>query len=227
MDNFRCVLNKRKTVDKYKNDGRAPDTAQVLKKANWKNRKYTVEVSDCDTGGDDSSSSEQDGDKWPIYDKIVPRDIQDSDWEKNDDEHDACDIIIEDDSGSSEVPFYTRNGSVNRADDLLSLSSDEEMDDGSLLPSQYYDGYLLNLRCNSNGSYYIDAPMEMMLQSIMPNLSIAGRISFNQNNDYDEALRRAYLLYQANDKKKRMMSMRDLRDFVWMNTEYGAYCLKP
>ncbi|KAI9493012.1 hypothetical protein BDB00DRAFT_788245 [Zychaea mexicana] len=72
------VRSKRKTVDRYENDGRAPDTAQMLKKANRKNWKCTAEVSDCGTGGDNSSSSE-DGDKWPIYDKIAPRDIQDSD----------------------------------------------------------------------------------------------------------------------------------------------------
>ncbi|KAI9490997.1 hypothetical protein BDB00DRAFT_874840 [Zychaea mexicana] len=110
--------SKRKTVDKYVNDGRAPDTAQMLKKANRKNRKYIVEVSDCDTGGDNSSSSE---------DVRVESDCEGQKTNSGQEN---------DDSGSSEVPSYTKSGSVNRAVDLLSLSSDEEMDDGSFLPSQ-------------------------------------------------------------------------------------------
>lgn len=79
----------------------------------------------------------------------------------------------------------------------------------------HHEGHLLNLHHNSMNSCYIDAPFEMLMQSIFPILRQEGYIPFNASNSVDRILHRSSMLYNNRTLGSRYEASRSFRSFVW------------
>lgn len=84
----------------------------------------------------------------------------------------------------------------------------------------YHEGCLLNLYHNMT-SCYIDAPFEMLMQSVFPILRHEGYYPFDTSNLVDRNLDRSLKLYNYHNLGARYEASKSFRSFIWK--EFPAF----
>ena len=87
----------------------------------------------------------------------------------------------------------------------------------------HYEGYLLNLYRNTMASCYIDAPFEMLMQSVFPILHQEGYFLFDKDNLVDRNLYNSFKLYNNANLCDRYEASKSFRSFIWK--EFPAFKL--
>ncbi|KAI7849954.1 hypothetical protein BDC45DRAFT_593019, partial [Circinella umbellata] len=240
--NARTRRNRRKSA-KYVNDGRAPDYIQALVKV-FKNHEWDPLESSSDNSSEDDINNVQGN----ISDEITDDELELHDihvstnevWSL-DDYPDGFDSTSSDDddheqkmsdkenTSRSSISSEDSSNSENENEDENNVSSEEEEEEEEEekenkkkeARSKNYDHYLLRLCPWDSNSCYIDAPMELLLQSILPEmLPDNDNITFESTNRFDEELLQAYLAYKNNNYDDRVRGLRLLREFVWSSTRF-------
>lgn len=78
-----------------------------------------------------------------------------------------------------------------------------------------YKGYLLNLNPNKTASCYIDAPFEMLMQSVFPIIHQEGYFPFYLDNLVDRILHHSFRLYNDRTLGSRYEASESFRSFIW------------
>ena len=230
--NARTRRNRRKSA-KYVNDGRAPDYIQALVKV-FKNHEWDPLESSSDNSSEDDVNNVQGN----ISDEITDDELELDDihvstnevWSP-DDYPDGFDSTSSDDDDHEQkmsdkentsrpsISSEDSSNSENENENENNVSSEEEEKEEAR--SKIYDDYFLRLCPWDSNSYYIDAPMELLLQSILPEmLPDNDNITFESTNRFDEELLQAYLAYKNNNYDDRVRGLKRLREFVWSSTRF-------